>query len=555
MTHSLLIAVRTIPITVLSGSWSANLGRRASACSIVCLTAKPIPCAYPSSPAGTNEVSASAHREVVELLQEKSEQERILREGRAELDTEITRLRSEVDAAHAERDRQTKQSIAAASRIDGLEEEVQTFRDQVASEASARRSLEQRHSDSLAEGFEQAKLLEAALADGTEKTRDAERLTVELAAAKDEIAQVRRLHQESDSRISALLAEQADTLRRVEDARKQGSNLEEQVRLARDEGQQAAAQLSRAAAENERLLKIQAAEADRLLRDHIAEADGDRAVLEHQFSELKAELGRKSRALEDLKVELTSLKVDQSRADGELLSSSRSRNDAKRELQELRRSLEHAQTNVAESTRQRLALETSFKDLLIFATRIRDANLKAMATAQKYVSPPRPSANGLGGQGTPSAAGDESISASMLMSTPSVSSMYSQAGPSTFPTPSSFPPSATIVPRSPRMGDMPFVPVNGSPLNNIKPDEALVSLSAFDLDAFTEVINRTGSTIRKWQKQTKEYRERARSKITYRNFAKGDLALFLPTRNSANKSWAAFNGTSPIEHPLSRLTS
>jgi autophagy-related protein 11 len=83
-----------------------------------------------------------------------------------------------------------------------------------------------------------------------------------------------------------------------------------------------------------------------------------------------------------------------------------------------------------------------------------------------------------------------------------------------------------------------------SPIDPSDPTAALEILRAFDHDHFLEMIAKTGSTIRKWQKQCKEYRERAKGKISFRNFAKGDLALFLPTRNSVSKPWAAFNGNS-----------
>jgi autophagy-related protein 11 len=73
------------------------------------------------------------------------------------------------------------------------------------------------------------------------------------------------------------------------------------------------------------------------------------------------------------------------------------------------------------------------------------------------------------------------------------------------------------------------------------PAGAIDILRAFDHDDFLEAIKKTGSTIRKWQKQCKEYRERGKKKISFRNFAEGDLALFLPTRNSS-RPWAAFNG-------------
>ena len=91
-------------------------------------------------------------------------------------------------------------------------------------------------------------------------------------------------------------------------------------------------------------------------------------------------------------------------------------------------------------------------------------------------------------------------------------------------------------------------PDEPSPIDPSDPTGALEILRAFDHDHFFETIAKTGSTIRKWQKQCKEYRERAKGKISFRNFAKGDLALFLPTRNSVSKPWAAFNGMSAFSH-------
>jgi autophagy-related protein 11 len=82
-----------------------------------------------------------------------------------------------------------------------------------------------------------------------------------------------------------------------------------------------------------------------------------------------------------------------------------------------------------------------------------------------------------------------------------------------------------------------------TPVDWSDPATSIDVLKQFDLDIFSEIILKSGSTIRKWQKQCKDYRERARGKISFRNFGKGDLALFLPTRNSIAKPWAAFNGT------------
>lgn len=75
--------------------------------------------------------------------------------------------------------------------------------------------------------------------------------------------------------------------------------------------------------------------------------------------------------------------------------------------------------------------------------------------------------------------------------------------------------------------------------------QELASLDEYDLEAFTDAVNRTMSLVKKWQKSCRSYRDRAKDKIAFSNFGKGDLALFLPTRNATAKSWAAFNISSP----------
>ncbi|KAG6377561.1 autophagy-related protein 11-domain-containing protein [Boletus reticuloceps] len=70
-----------------------------------------------------------------------------------------------------------------------------------------------------------------------------------------------------------------------------------------------------------------------------------------------------------------------------------------------------------------------------------------------------------------------------------------------------------------------------SPIDPSDPVGALEHLRAFDHDHFLGRRRQNG--------------ERAKGKISFRNFAKGDLALFLPTRNSVSKPWAAFNVSFP----------
>ncbi|CAE7211881.1 unnamed protein product [Rhizoctonia solani] len=77
------------------------------------------------------------------------------------------------------------------------------------------------------------------------------------------------------------------------------------------------------------------------------------------------------------------------------------------------------------------------------------------------------------------------------------------------------------------------------------PQVTIDALTALDLKILEEAVAKIGTNARKYLKLSKEYRERSKSKITFRNFARGDLALFLPTRNSIAKPWAAFNVAFP----------
>ncbi|KAF7596460.1 oligomeric, coiled-coil, peripheral membrane protein [Aspergillus hancockii] len=82
------------------------------------------------------------------------------------------------------------------------------------------------------------------------------------------------------------------------------------------------------------------------------------------------------------------------------------------------------------------------------------------------------------------------------------------------------------------------------------------SLYQFDIDIFGDTIVKRVKDIevlaRKWQKEARGYRDKyhrtqseSHDKIAYRSFKEGDLALFLPTRNQAIRSWAAFNVGAP----------
>lgn len=85
------------------------------------------------------------------------------------------------------------------------------------------------------------------------------------------------------------------------------------------------------------------------------------------------------------------------------------------------------------------------------------------------------------------------------------------------------------------------------------------SLAHFDVSIFGDAVIKRMKDIetlaRKWSKEAKTYKpyrdkyhrvqSEAHEKIAYRSFKEGDLALFLPTRNQAIRSWAAFNVGAP----------
>lgn len=81
-------------------------------------------------------------------------------------------------------------------------------------------------------------------------------------------------------------------------------------------------------------------------------------------------------------------------------------------------------------------------------------------------------------------------------------------------------------------------------------------LGAFDMDAFTDTVHqrlrdmehmarKSRNSAREYRKEVHDLKKASHSKIAFKDFKEGDLALFLPTRNEETGSWAAFN----VGHP------
>ncbi|GBE88766.1 hypothetical protein BKA93DRAFT_774471 [Sparassis latifolia] len=435
------------------------------------------------------EAYAQLEAQLEELRQSKAQQEAEFQHERSALQEDITQLRQSFDASEGTRAQ--------------LERDLRATRAQLDSESKSRRILEERNVELSSDADGNRQSLVRALAKATEQTKTAEILRQELTQIRSEFQDIKEMEKRHSEKIVCLLEEQALTLGRLEDARARGEDLELQIRTARTESEDMKRALSEAGKEKDRLLRAQVSEHDRVMRDHIAEADGDRAVLEHQFSELKADLEDTERQLKDAR----------SQADMALGDAVGLREELQRIEHELREA-RHAERVLRDDLRAGRASQSDYElqldnssrlvaQILDVALAFRESHVKAIAAAQAMSS--HPTNKGSSSNGTNLA--DSTLS-------PGRHNIINY-----FPEP--------------------------SPIDPTDPVAALDALRAFDHDHFLEVINKTGSTIRRWQKQCKEYRERAKGKISFRNFAKGDLALFLPTRNSVSKPWAAFNVSFP----------
>lgn len=446
------------------------------------------------------EADEQMYQEVIDQLRNtqeaKAHQEAQFQEERTGLRGEIHRLQADMRDIGAE-------SRSESDRADRLERELHQVRAQLESESTARHILEERLQDRSTDIDQQRIELERALADATDQSRISEVLRSELSQVKAEFADVKALEERNSNKIKALLDEQEANLRRLQESQARGDNLEEQIGKARKESEDVKDALREAADDKERLLKAQASEHDRIIRDHIAEADGDRAVLERQFFEVKLQKEHAERQLRDARSQLDIAHADAIGLREELQRVEHELREANHTEQLLREDLKSGRSSQSDYE-QRLEYNSQLiAQILDVALAFRNSHVKAMATAQAITLSAHPNTSRAQAQ-------------SMMESTfsPGRHSVIGSGAPLEEP----------------------------SPIDPSDPAAALEALRAFDHDTFQEAVAKTGSTVRKWQKQCKEYRERAKGKISFRNFAKGDLALFLPTRNSVSKPWAAFNG-------------
>jgi autophagy-related protein 11 len=398
---------------------------------------------------------------------------------------------AEIDRLRVQLQDLTDRSSQDQAKIENLMQENATLGADIVDERDAHSSAVHEQERLHAEIASLRQQLDESRSETRKKAREVDQLQAELTQVAADYQEVKNLEENHALRVETLLKDQQDTLQNLEEARCRGENLETQIHAALTEGNEARRELQDVRSEKDRLLRMQASEHDRRLRDQIAEADGDRAVLEKQFFQLKSELEFLRREHDAAQSELQTARDELGRKAHALTDVSRGEEHLKGEVGTLRASQADLETKYERS--QRLVLE-----ILQVAISLRQFLVRAMVSAQNASSYPK--------------------------TQPLSDSIFSAGqGGGRAPLPSG-------------------TPVEEAPsIDPTDPEMALEVLREFDLDICAEALAKPVNVLKKWQRQCKEYRERAKGRITFRNFAKGDLALFLPIKNSQQKPWAAFN--------------
>ena len=327
-------------------------------------------------------------------------------------------------------------------------------------------------------------------------------LGVRLQEALLDVDGLRNAEQALYAQIQELQEERTRHLTALSEAQSSFTSAQSELAGLRAELAATAAQLGETRLERDNALKDQSAEAERLMRDRIAEADGDRAVLEHQTMTL-------TKQLEDAKVE----------SEQKL---SAARNAATRTADGLKAELSFTKAQLRDVQRREsvLADELALAKDKQAAASVKDAYSTdvakdAVALAGKYHEACARLLSAIMASSTiaSSGAGSTLLAQSKVLVSPEKHTTTEDNG-------------------------------NGNVRDSILL-RSLATAQSFDLDHFSASVTHTISLVRKLGKTCRHYRDQMRSKISFTSFAKGDLALFLPTRNANTRPWMAYNIAAP----------
>ncbi len=329
--------------------------------------------------------------------------------------------------------------------------------------------------DRQREHDDQADLLTALQADMVQEKDRSTDLGVRLQEALLDVDGLKSAEQSLISQLQELQEERTKSLQHLGEAQLRSQGLESQLAGMKAEMETVSQQLAQARLDRDAALRNQSAEAERMMRDHIAEADGDRAVLEHQNLTL-------TKQLEDIKLEMEE-KV------------STAKNAAIRQADSLTAELKFTKAQLREAQRRETVLadelamaKDSLTSLMQKESHQLEVTRDAVALASKYYNCDQRIMTAINGSTSMSG---------------SVSAINKPNGP------------AESISRT---GDDDKDDLNESVLL-----KSLATASSFDLDLFYDAVSKILAMVRKYSKKAKQYRDEAKNKIAFMNFANGDL--------------------------------
>ncbi|KAE8269856.1 hypothetical protein A4X09_0g2483 [Tilletia walkeri] len=428
---------------------------------------------------------------------------------------------------------------ARHSRDDALAQ-IDTLRNDVDTEAARRLNLEE-------EITNVRKDMKEARREEVEAKREALELEERLAELD---VQTSELQNELENAVKA----REDVCNRMEGLLKEGSSAEQELASAQTRIEELNRETSAARTEvreaKEALAEAESAR-DKLIRTYRAEADGDRAILEENVRNKEQELRL---AKEGLKNADTARKAAEAREAAERTVSDGLRGQleaADVTHESMLRDLEEAREDGSKlETRLRDAMDE--RDELLRLVRPVMGKIQALRKIIKAMPVPQSSSSkstaekegktGSGSGGAESTAHERASSATSAASEPVNGSSSHGAG------------SAVTVKGSNGNGvlNAALEAFENEGENDASLATTLSALRALEPRHFHDEVkgklDSLTTLVRKWQKAYKGTGEKisraqssARDRIAYRNFEVGDLVLFLPTRNTSARTFAAFN--------------
>lgn len=427
-----------------------------------------------------------------------------LRAQNAEYEERIAELeREQLERIQELEERKEREIKALTARQTELKDEVARLRNDLSDEAVQKQKLMDQleekardYEDRVRELEEQTDLVSALQADMVQEKDRATDLGVRLQNALLDVDSLRSAETTLIVQMKDMQDERTRILTDLGEAQLLAQNYESELAGVKVELEATAAQLVQAQKDRDKAIKEKSAEAERLMRDQIAEADGDRAVLEHQNLTLTKELEEVRKEMDE---KLNSIKNASIRREDGLKAEL---NFTKAQLRDVQRreALLASELAVAKDSSTQLTQKDAHQAELL---------KESMQLAGKYHE-----------------------ACYRLMN--AISSSTTISGSISLPQRANSPPPASML----SVGS-----------NELKDSAFLVrsleKASAFELDGFTDAVLKTINLARRLSKSCKQYRDLSRNKITISNFGKGDLVLFLPTRNAAVNAWAAFNVSAP----------